>query len=213
MGSKENTSNSSRFSEEISVTTCYDEQCEERYEQDQILFGSEYTDAAASNVTHNSPPVEVNLSLGNYGRSPRELQPDINFATTTEINSPEQPCHLTVRSLDEVKLMQQRNENRLRYQIREEGLEHAVKIKELVDHSETKLSPLPLSLTSAQSVNPASVNVASTSDDSSSERKFILSCPLRLQVAAFNQLQLQRIQQQIEIEKAVHEIKMKHLKR
>ena len=222
MASKQNTSTGSQScSQDMSVTTChYDEQYENQYVHGQLILCNQNA-RVVSNVTDSQPAAEY-LSSQHYHSLRERQSADIGFATPIDISTAEQPC-LTVRSIDELQILQKLHENRLQHQLREESLKHVVTVKKLLEEGKQcdgapKLSPLsPSTITAShasqlptQSVNPASVsNGTSMSGDDCSSERIILSCPL--QVELYKKLQLQRIQQQIEIEEAVHNIKMKGL--
>ena len=193
MASKQNFSN-----EDAGVTEChqYAEQC-----QDQPIVCSEHSVRVSSNIIDVQPSVQLPEQLS-FRYHADEEHGSAHIATS------EQPSSLTVRSRDEIQLLTRLREQRLQHQICEESLKHLVIVKELeqkLQATKPYMSPLP---------PPDPVSATSTSgdimmnDNSSTEREFP---PSPLQVELTKKLQSLRIQHQIEIEEAVHKIKMKGL--
>ena len=192
--------------EDVGVTEChYAEQC-----QDHPIFYSEPLRVSASNITDVQPSVQLPEQLSLQHHADEE-------SGSVHVATPEQPSSLTVRSRDEIQLITRQREQRLQYQICEESLKHLVIVKELGQklqaapqcarhQSPTCLPPLCLQTVQIrQSVHATSTNGGVMMNDNSSTEH---ESPLQVLT---KKLQSQRLQHQIEIEEAVHKIKMKGL--
>ena len=143
------------------------------------------------------------------------------------IATSEQPSYLTIRSREEVQLLTKRREQKLQHQICEESLKHLVNVKELekklqVPPCETAPKP-PLFVNGPgiykSMVQPldhaAAVSATATSGDvtmNENSRGSSSSLTHDHELIELNKkLRSQRIRYQIEIEEAVHKIKMKGL--
>lgn len=108
-------------------------------------------------------------------------------------------------SAEEQHLQSKLREQRLRHKISEESLEHLVKVKELHRKliTPTEIAP-EIRMLITQSPNLVSTSTRNVVGDSNLEMSISnASCPLEMEL---KKLQFQRLQQQGELEEAVHKV-------
>ena len=159
-----------------------------------------------------------------------------SFSSRLSVCSPEQECTSTTMilsatpasdseqttlmpSAEEFYLQKELRKQRLQHRRQEELLEHLLKVKELTHKlSETLKEPssivragmLPDVQLPLNAVNP-SANDTSANDFNSESKTPMINPYCSLEVELLKKLHLQRIQQQIEIEGAMHKLEMNQL--
>ena len=204
--------------EDVRVTGFhYGEQCAEN----RPIVCSDHVPASSVTVTPVSAVQPERLLLQDRQYLDADEESFVHIATSES----DQPLRLlTVRSREEIQLLAKLREQRLQHRICEESLKHLVIVKELEKKlqapCETPKPPSPLP-PNVQPPDAAAVNATSTSSDLEGDVTMNNNSSFSNSTKADHEfppspeltkkLQSQRIQYQIEIEEAVHKIKMKGL--
>lgn len=187
----------------------------DQWRQDQLVSCSEHVVSAnLSDVQEEHSGFSTRFSMHSAEQESRHH----DTATTMIFVAPTPAQQITQMSAEELSLHKELRKQRLQHRREEEFLEHLVKVKELTNKiSDQTLKELPAPfmlgmLPVVQPPNPVnnSTNDINVGDTSSEPKNPVINPHWSREVELLQKLHLQRIQQQIEIEGAVHKLEMKH---
>lgn len=182
--------------------------------QDQLVSRSEHVVSTnLSDVQEEHSGFSTRFSM----HSAEQESHHHDTATTMIFVAPTPEQQITQMSAEELSLHKELRKQRLQHRREEEFLEHLVKVKELtnkISDQTLKALPAPFVLGMPPIVQPPdpvnnSMNDISVGDTSSEPKNPVINPHWSREVELLQKLHLQRIQQQIEIEGAVHKLEMK----